>query len=437
MPSENIFANAPGIKSVEDWQAERDARALRQVQLQGAQRQNALADMLMQQQIGDMRDKQARSNALRAVLSDPSITTPQQREEAMLRNPYLMDQGQAAQKARIDAEKTQAETADKRKSVQMEQRKQLFQTVGSLNSPEDAMQLINASVADGTLPMPAATVIGRMVQSDPKWQVKLMMMIGDPDKARDVLLPHLQTTNIGGSTVMQAVDRITGMPTTTGTIKNTQSPDNAANNATTRRGQDMTDARARELNAITKEGQQTQVINDPERGILLVNKGTGLTRPALGMDGKAVPSENAAKSTKQWGQLGESINMARELLPGATASGAGAMVDKAANFFGKSTDGADAAAKLRTLAGWMTSNVPRMEGPQSDKDTANYRIMAGQVGDETLPTSQRLAALDALEEIRSRYAGNGAPKTKQAPGAFADPEKERRYQEWKRQQGQR
>ena len=228
--------------------------------------------------------------------------------------------------------------------------------------------------------------------------------------------PTYQQQDLGGTAQTLALPGLGGAPTVVNSAKITLSPNTAATVGATIRGQNLTDARQRDLNEITREGQQTQVINDPERGILLVNKGTGLTRSALGLDGKAVPSENAAKSGKQWGQLGESINMARDLLPGATASGAGAMVDKAANFVGKSTDGADAAAKLRTLAGWMMSNVPRMEGPQSDKDVANYRMMAGQVGDETMPTSQRLAALDALEEIRSRYAGKGAPTPKPTGG---------------------
>ena len=70
-----------------------------------------------------------------------------------------------------------------------------------------------------------------------------------------------------------------------------------------------------------------------------------------------------------------------------------------------STRGADAAAQLETLSGWMTSNVPRFEGPQSDKDTSTYQIMAARVGDRSVPVSQRLAALNTVEQLMAKYAG--------------------------------
>lgn len=55
----------------------------------------------------------------------------------------------------------------------------------------------------------------------------------------------------------------------------------------------------------------------------------------------------------------------------------------------------------------MVSNVPRMEGPQSDFDVKNYREMAATVGDSTIPVKDRLAALDTLEQLQAKYAGNG------------------------------
>lgn len=184
------------------------------------------------------------------------------------------------------------------------------------------------------------------------------------------------------------------------------SPDALFSGGVTMRGQNMTDARARELNAITREGQMTQVVNDETRGTQLVNKATGLMRPALGMDGKPVASEGQAKSAKQTEQLNSAIGEARKLLgQSPTASGAGALTDAGLGFLGVSTGGADVAAKLDTLSGWMTANVPRMEGPQSNFDAQTYKTMAGMVGDRTKPLSQRLAALDTLEGIQQKYAG--------------------------------
>ena len=69
-----------------------------------------------------------------------------------------------------------------------------------------------------------------------------------------------------------------------------------------------------------------------------------------------------------------------------------------------STKSGDAAGQLDTLSGWLVSNVPRMEGPQSNVDVANYMTMAGAVGDSTKPISQRLAAAKEVKRLRAKYA---------------------------------
>lgn len=60
------------------------------------------------------------------------------------------------------------------------------------------------------------------------------------------LLPKVSTVNTGGAQVTQAIDPLTGRPTETGRIANTQSPDSLASNAVTMRGQNMVDVRARQ-----------------------------------------------------------------------------------------------------------------------------------------------------------------------------------------------
>jgi hypothetical protein len=121
--------------------------------------------------------------------------------------------------------------------------------------------------------------------------------------------------------------------------------------------------------------------------------------PLLNKD--STVAKNARLADTLTGQIGQ----ARDLLKKATGSGVGKMVDAAGNMVGVSTAGADAAAQLETLSGWMTSNVPRFEGPQSDKDTSTYQIMAARVGDRGVPVSQRMAALDTVEQLMSKYSG--------------------------------
>lgn len=110
------------------------------------------------------------------------------------------------------------------------------------------------------------------------------------------------------------------------------------------------------------------------------------------------------------------INQARTILPNATGSYAGATWNQLNRVFGYATEGDKASAQLKAIGGMLTSKMPKMSGPQSDKDVALYREMAGRVGDETLPIELRQSALDAVEQIQQRYsAGGGASGTWNAP----------------------
>ena len=97
----------------------------------------------------------------------------------------------------------------------------------------------------------------------------------------------------------------------------------------------------------------------------------------------------------------------REILPNATGSMAGNALDYGIGAFGFSTEGGDNASKLRALEGQLVAKMPKMSGPQSDKDAARYVQMAAEVGNANLPTSRRLAALDEVEHFQRIYAGQG------------------------------
>jgi len=132
------------------------------------------------------------------------------------------------------------------------------------------------------------------------------------------------------------------------------------------------------------------------------------------------------------------INQAEKLLDTATGSLTGTGVDILAGAFGKSTPGAQSAAKLKAIQGSLVAKMPKMSGPQSDKDVLLYREMAAQVGDSTLPTDTRKAALETLREIQERYAkipsGESKPAAQPSPFKF-DAAKENRYQQWLKTQG--
>lgn len=118
------------------------------------------------------------------------------------------------------------------------------------------------------------------------------------------------------------------------------------------------------------------------------------------------------------------IDQARTLLPTATGSLIGTGYDKANAAIGRSTEGAQSAAQLKALEGMLVSKMPKMSGPQSDKDVENYKQMAAQVGDSRVPAATRARALDTVEAIQRKYAGlppkgaasQDAPIVPAAPG---------------------
>ena len=114
----------------------------------------------------------------------------------------------------------------------------------------------------------------------------------------------------------------------------------------------------------------------------------------------------------------------RTLLSKATGSYLGAGADLLANTVGISTEGAKATAQLKTLSGQMVAAMPKMSGPQSDKDVAMYKDMAGNLSDPTIPIQTRLAALETIEKLNEKYKvlnSGGIPATIAKPSSGGKP----------------
>ena len=149
---------------------------------------------------------------------------------------------------------------------------------------------------------------------------------------------------------------------------------------------------------------------------------SGLTPKAQ----QALMLEDAqAKAKKERGMsgIGSVIDEARKIMKGEavdkdgkpikaplpTQSYAGAAGDFISGIFGGSSEGAAQAEQLKVLGGALVMSMPRMEGPQSDRDVQAYREMAGQVGDNTLPIARRLKALDMVEKLYRKYDTSDVP----------------------------
>jgi hypothetical protein len=164
--------------------------------------------------------------------------------------------------------------------------------------------------------------------------------------------------------------------------------------------------------------------------------------PQLQGDLAGARAAGKAQATREFNMsgIGSTIKRAEDVLKGVdpdtgaarpkpTGSGVGSLVDKVAGFFGASPTGAREATDLKAISGALTSKMPRMEGPQSDRDTQLYREMAAQVGDESIPVDQRLRALETVKALWRKYekhnpdAFQGDPATaNEAPPAGISPE---------------
>lgn len=135
--------------------------------------------------------------------------------------------------------------------------------------------------------------------------------------------------------------------------------------------------------------------------------------------GKAAVSAQADQNKTQVTRVRDAntaldlLTQAEVLLPNATGSLAGAAYDRGAATFGRSTQGAQATAALKAIAGQLTSKMPRMEGPQSDKDVQLYKEMAGDLANDTLPVATRQAALRQIRGLQQKYASS--VRTSDAP----------------------
>lgn len=177
-----------------------------------------------------------------------------------------------------------------------------------------------------------------------------------------------------------------------------QSPDSVASNALgyARLGQE-----ARQFN---QNFGKPQIVTT-DQGVFAVDPRNPLSAsPVMGGTGQLGKPASGAKDANDALAL---IDQAGPLIQKSTGSFAGRGLDYASRAFGHATEGDKAAAQLSALEGALIAKMPKMSGPQSDKDVAMYRQMAGNIADPTVPPEIKQASLQTIREIQMRYAGQG------------------------------
>jgi hypothetical protein len=119
------------------------------------------------------------------------------------------------------------------------------------------------------------------------------------------------------------------------------------------------------------------------------------------------------------------LDEAEKVIDQATGSMFGSAADTVAGSVGVSTQGAQAISKLKVLQAGLMLNMPRMEGPQSDRDVQLYREAAASLGEPGVPKDTKKAALQQIRALQQKYmeraagvgsaTGTATPKRKYNP----------------------
>lgn len=223
------------------------------------------------------------------------------------RIPGMQKQFAEADKSAADVDHTGAQTTELKFKVQKQKLDVAGGAISSLLSKpgvthDDVISAVTGLVQQGIIDPNQGSQMVRTLPGNPAQLRQYLLQKGlevmDASKRMDLLTPKFQTVDNGGAIQMGTVDQLTGQFAPGQAIRKVQTPDSVASTATARRGQDLADARARDANGIAQSAARTQLVEGPD-GYVLVDKGTGLARPAATMSGAQVQGKDSGLNDTQ------------------------------------------------------------------------------------------------------------------------------------------
>lgn len=342
----------------------------RQMQLQQAQQEQA-----QQQTLADLyRETGGDPTKMRSGLAERGLGARIPAfEEAQAKAKKLGTEGQAAEfklaKDRLDAVNASISSLASRPDL----------------STDLVISKLGQLVSAGIIPQEAGANWARELSPDPQRLRQQLFSAGleiaDAGKRLDMQVPKTEIRNLGGTDQQFQTNPLTGQVTPGQSFAKTATPEAL-----------LTDERTR------SEGKLN-------RGVQIRGQDKAFESAAAAREAAKEKIENPAIKVRDANEAIQLINQAEPLLKGSTGSYGGMAIDKVAQFFGSATPGAINAQQLKAIEGALVSKMPKMSGPQSDKDVALYRQMAAVIGDETIPYEQKAAALKEVRAIQERYAG--------------------------------
>jgi hypothetical protein len=193
----------------------------------------------------------------------------------------------------------------------------------------------------------------------------------------------------------------------------------AANTAQQKLSFDQAKLEAEQKKGTVLQWGDTMYMVYPDNSVKEVTSPTG--QPIT--KSNATLKTSIAEEQQRTQKVSVTLDAVEGLLGDATGSGIGRLVDGGARLFGVATPGDIATAKLGTLGGQLVALMPKMSGPQSDKDVEMYKQMAGKLDDPSIPVEIRKAALGTIRELNTKYSemndarGQGVPYANASNGA--------------------
>lgn len=376
-------------------------------QLNAYSRQNALADMQLQNMQQTMNDQRQ----LRQIAMDSFDPATGKLDNKKYRAGLA---GIGAYQQLSELDKTELEQQEKQGKISKSalENTQLRltlvgQTAGALRASganrDQVLQAVSSLARDGVIPAEEAAQIMGRVPNDPasldQWLYQAQISALDTKSQ----LPSYTTNDDGGNLLVR--ENMPGKaPTTVETLKKSPTPgdmladkrgwediglkkekfnydqrNDTLNRDVTIRGQNMTDSRQRENIGINRE----RLAFEREKE-----------------NAKPGSPQSRAKDAKALSGL---LDNAEVLIKESTGSYAGNVLDTAAQSVGYGTKGAKAIAKLKVLESDLILRMPKLSGPQSNLDLQLYRDAAARIADPNVPRSIRLEALKTLRDINDKY----------------------------------
>lgn len=350
----------------------------------------------------------------------------------------LIEQYQSAAKAFDERAKSRASAGKDLAETGLKQQSYLRQFATRLNanrSDEQIAAQIAGAVEREEISREQAMSIGDMLAITPRqeWGKAMMQLISSPEDWLKLQTPDIKAINDGQQTHFvdqnamtnpnQAPLQMQASPEALLTDARGQQSNRIAagqlavaqGNLAQRRAQDAIQTQLAQGNLSVAQqrlalDQQAprgtpMVTADGQSG--LIDPRTGVFRPAVDQNGQPIQQGKVAEERiTKVRQAQEALQVADQIegvLPNATGSHLGNIRDQAAAAFGQSTQGAQAIAQLRVLGTKLIQQVPRFEGPQSDRDVQLYKEAAGDLANPSVPMQTKQAALQTIRVLNQQY----------------------------------